>query len=468
MNDLQPLDEHNQRLLSFVRPPDWRNPTPKPKYDLVVIGGGTAGLVCAAGAAGLGARVALVERALLGGDCLNTGCVPSKTLLRSARAVRDARDGATVGVRATTQVDFAAVMTRVRARRADLAHHDSASRLTSLGVDVFLGLASFSGTRAVMVEGRTLAFRRAVIATGSRPAVPDAVEGTPHFTSETIFSITDQPRELVVLGAGPVGCELAQAFALLGTRVTLIDSAPRILPGEDADASAIVARRLTEAGVDIRTPHAFQRSDGASTLVATGRTPNVEGLNLEGAGVRYGPKGVEVNDRLQTTNPRVFAAGDICSRFKFTHAADAAARVVVQNALFFGRRSASALVIPWCTYTLPEVARVGSIEGDAITIRLAEVDRAVVEDDTDGFVRVHHDRGRVVGATIVAAHAGELIGQVASLMRRGGRLDEWSSDIFPYPTLSDALRKAGDAYRRTRLTPRVRAAFERYFKLLRG
>jgi pyruvate/2-oxoglutarate dehydrogenase complex dihydrolipoamide dehydrogenase (E3) component len=307
-----------------------------------------------------------------------------------------------------------------------------------------------------------------VIATGSRPAVPEAVGAAPYHTSETIFAITEQPRELVILGAGPVGCELAQAFALLGTRVTLLESAPRILSREDADASEILSRRLNEAGVTIRTSHAFERPDGGATLlVATGRAPNVEGLNLEGAGVRYGPNGVEVTDRLQTTNPRVFAAGDICSRFKFTHAADAAARVVIQNALFFGRRRASALVIPWATYTMPEVGRVGSIDGDAITIRLADVDRAVVDDDTDGFVRIHHDRGRVAGATIVAAHAGELIGYVASLMRRGGRLDEWSSDIFPYPALSDALRKAGDASRRTRLTAGVRAAFERYFRLAR-
>jgi pyruvate/2-oxoglutarate dehydrogenase complex dihydrolipoamide dehydrogenase (E3) component len=490
MNHLQPLDEHDQRLLSHVHPPGWRNPTPKPKYDLVVIGGGTAGLVCAAGAAGLGARVALVERALLGGDCLNTGCVPSKALLRSARAVHDAREAPAVGVRTTTEVDFGAVMARVRERRADIAHHDSAARMASLGVDVFLGQAAFSGPRAVMVDGRTLSFRRAVIATGGRPAVPEGV-APPYLTSESVFSLTEQPRELIVLGGGPIGCEMAQAFALLGTRVTLIDGAPRILPNEDPDASEILARRLDVEGVRIVTGEAIRHvaatasgriavnlarrdATGDVLLVAIGRTPNVDGLNLDGAGVAHGPEGVRVNDRLQTTNPRIFAAGDVCSRFKFTHAADAMARLVIQNALFFGRRRWPALVIPWCTYTFPEVAHVGVSSDEArergataITVKLADVDRSVVDEESDGFLRVHHQRGRVVAATMVAPHAGEVIGQVASLMRRGARLDELSSEIFPYPTVAEALRKAGDAYRRTRLTPGVRSAMERYLALAR-
>ena len=486
---VQPLDEQNQRLLSHVHPPDWRNPTPKPQYDLVVIGGGTAGLVSAMGAAGLGARVALVERALLGGDCLNTGCVPSKALLRSARAVHEAREAAAVGVRTTTDVDFAAVMARVRERRADIAHHDSAARLTASGVDLFLGQASFCAPNEVMVDGRTLVFRRAVIATGGRPVVPPFVTG-PHLTSETVFSLTAQPRELIVLGAGPIGCEMAQAFTLLGTRVTLIDGAPRILPHEDADASAILTRRLDVEGVRIVTGEEIRQvsttasgriainlarrdATGDMLLVALGRTPNLDGLNLAAAGVAHGADGVQVDDRLQTTNPRVYAAGDVCSRFKFTHAADAMARLVIQNALFFGRRRASALVMPWCTYTFPEVAHVGIPSDEArgraiaITIKLGDVDRAVVDEESDGFLRVHHQGGRVVAATMVAPHAGEVIGQIASLMRRGARLDELSSEIFPYPTVAEALRKAGDAYRRTRLTPGLRSAIDTYFKLAR-
>ena len=490
---LQPLDEHNRRLLSHVRPENWRNPEPAPRYDLVVIGGGTAGLVCAAGAAGLGARVALVERALLGGDCLNTGCVPSKTLLRSARAVHEARAAATVGVRTATEVDFATIMARVRARRADIAPHDSAERLRSLGVDLFLGSARFDGSRAISVEGRILEFRRAVIATGSRPSVPDfpgsAVRigapptdaarphgGAPYLTSENIFWLTVQPQDLVVVGAGPIGCELAQAFALLGTRVTMVDIAPRILPAEDPDAAAIVARRLEHDGVRIVTGEAADlgRASGSPVLVATGRMPNVEGLNLEGAGVRYGVGGVDVDDHLRTWNRRIYAAGDVCSKFKFTHAADALARIVIQNALFFGRRRVSGLVIPWCTYTFPEVAHVGLSPEDAgrrgaqtLTVPLADVDRSVVDDEVEGFVRLHHDAGRILGATIVAPHAGELIGQIASVMRRRGTVGELSDDIFPYPTVAEALRKAGDIYRRSRLTPRVRRLFKRYFAALR-
>ena len=477
---IAPLDEHNRRLLAHVHPPDWKNPTPAPLYDLVVIGGGTAGLVCAAAAAGLGARVALIERALLGGDCLNTGCVPSKSLIRSARAIHEARAAAGVGVRTTTAVDFGAVMARVRARRADIAHHDSAARLASLGIDVFLGLASFASRRTVSVDGETLRFRRAVIATGGRPSmvrVP-GLEAIPHLTSETIFSLTEQPRQLLVVGAGPIGCEMAQAFALLGSAVTLVESAPRVLPREDADASAIVARRLQQDGVAIFTraspDSAAQQAAADAVFVAAGRTPNVEGLHLEAAGVSVDRDGVRVDDRLRTSNPRIYAAGDICSPFKFTHAADAMSRIVIQNALFFGRRRMSSLVIPWCTYTFPEVAHVGLAAEAAgqrgaqrITIALGEVDRSVVDDETDGFVRIHHTRGAIVAATIVAPHAGELISYVADLMRRGGSIADLSRAIVPYPTVADALRKAGDAYRRQALTSRVRSVLDRYFRLVR-
>lgn len=487
---IAPVDEHNQRLLAHVHPDNWKNPEPAPIYDLVVIGGGTAGLVCAAGAAGLGARVALVERALLGGDCLNTGCVPSKALLRSARAVRDARAGAAVGVRTTTEVDFAAVMSRLRARRADIAHNDSAARMGSLGVHVFLGQASFADSRTIAVSSGSegtrptnvaLRFRRAVIATGARPAdvsrvLPEpAPPGVTYFTSENIFSLTTQPRRLLVIGGGPIGCEMAQAFALLGSRVTLVDSATRVLSGEDEDASRIIASQLERAGVTLITGPGGRQDAPLSqlvaaadvVLVATGRTPSVEGLNLAAAGIAAGPTGIQVDDHLRTSNHRVYAAGDVCSSFKFTHAADAMARVVIQNALFFGRRRVSALVIPWCTYTFPEVAHVGVSSGQAITIPLADVDRAIVDEETDGFIRIHHERGRIIGATIVAPHAGELIGQVADAMRRGGSVGEFSAAILPYPTVAEALRKAGDSFRRQGLTPRVRRLLEYYFRFTR-
>lgn len=454
---------------------------PTPTYDLVAIGGGTTGLVSAFGAAGLGARAAIIERDRLGGDCLNVGCVPSKALLRSARAVRELRGAATVGVRSTDpQVDFAAVMARIRERRAIIAPHDSAERLAAAGVDVFIGEAAFAGPREIVIRSATterrIRFRRAVIATGSRPSIPSisGLDAATYHTNETIFDITAQPRRLLVLGAGPIGCELAQAFALLGSDVTVTDVADRPLPREDADASTVVRRSLERDGVRFQLGApvdvaALQRSAAPSDLVliATGRTPNVEHLHLEAAGVRYNKDGVEVNDRLQTANARIFAAGDVASPFKFTHAADAMARIVIRNALFFGRAKVSALVIPWCTYTMPEVARVGELKGDAITIPLADVDRAVVDSDIDGFLRVHHTRGRIRGCTIVAPHAGELIGHVAHVMRIGGGLGDLSDVVFPYPTYAEALRKAGDAYRRTLLTPGAKSLLQRYFRFVR-
>jgi pyruvate/2-oxoglutarate dehydrogenase complex dihydrolipoamide dehydrogenase (E3) component len=499
-------DEQNRRLLSHVRPPAWRNPAPASTYDLVVLGGGTAGLVCAAGAAGLGARVAIVERARLGGDCLNTGCVPSKALLRSARVVGEARKGAPVGVTAAAAPEFAAVMHRLRARRADVAPNDSAARLASLGVDVFFGCGRFTSRRTVSVSHAphdpddhgapddanataVLRFRKAVIATGSGPAVP-AVPGladVPYLTNETVFELTRQPGSLIVLGGGPVGCELAQAFARLGTQVTLVEANARLLPREEADAAALVAAQLERDGVTLRL-HArterVWRAEGRvgvkiagadlvadALLVAAGRSPRTEDLGLEAAGVAIGVEGVEVNDRLQTRNRRIYASGDVCSAFKFTHAADAMSRIVVQNALFHGRRRASALVIPWCTFTDPEVAHAGVSAEDApgrrletITIPLADVDRAVVDDETGGFVRFHHERGRIRGATIVGPHAGELIATVALAMQHGLGLADLAGMVFPYPTLSLALRQAGDAFRRSSLTPGVRRALGYYFR----
>ena len=493
------IDEHDRRLLDHVRPADYRNPSPASKYDLVVIGGGTAGLVCAAGAAGLGARVALVERHRLGGDCLNTGCVPSKTMLRSARVVAESRLGAALGIRSSSEPDFPAVMSRVRVKRADLAPNDSAQRLVSLGVDIFFGSASFSGSRAVTVatrengpRGVELRFKRAVIATGSRPSIPPiaGLAGTPFLTNESVFDLTARPDALIVIGAGPSGCELAQAMARLGTRVTMIESGDRVLPREERDAGALVHERLRQEGVDVRlktqvtavrwaeTGFAVQH-DGKLTwadalLVASGRAPRVDDLRLDAAGVRYDLEGVTVDDRLRTTNPRIYAAGDVCSKLKFTHAADAMARIVVRNALFFGRGRVSSLVVPWCTFTSPEVGRVGEAGDEAaangaqaITIALSSVDRAVVDEATEGFVRLYHRRGRLVGATVVAPDAGEIVSAITVAMRCGASLGDLSSAVFPYPTLSIALRQAGDAYRRAALTPGVRRALQYYFRVFR-
>jgi pyruvate/2-oxoglutarate dehydrogenase complex dihydrolipoamide dehydrogenase (E3) component len=445
-------------------------------YDLVVIGGGTAGLVCAVGAAGLGARVALLERHRLGGDCLNTGCVPSKALLAAARSA----------------LDFATAMARVRGAIAAIAPHDSAERLASLGVEVIHAHAAFRSPAEIVVDGRTLGFRRAVIATGSRPAIPDiaGLAATPYLTNETLFSLATQPRALAVLGGGPVGCEMAQAFARLGTRVTLIESAARLLPRDDPDAAAILTRRLEAEGVCVLTDarvttiaheagtialtHAGGRVAADALLVATGRTPNTADLGLAAARIGVDARGVRVDDFLRTTNTRVYASGDVCSSFRFTHAADAMSRIVVENACFVRRRRVSRLVIPWCTFTMPEIAHVGidarqaSDEGvAAITIPLAEIDRAVIDDDTDGFVRIRHERGTILGATIVAPHAGEMIAAVSMLMQKRGTLADLSATIVPYPIVGAGLRQAGDEFRPEALTPRVRAVLRAYFRLLR-
>lgn len=491
-----PLDDDaNAELVNLVQPPGWTNPRPAARYDLVVLGGGTAGLVSAVGAAGLGARVALVERHLLGGDCLNVGCVPSKAMLRSARVVGELRRAASLGVTAgEVTVDFPGVMQRMRRRRASIAHHDSAARLQSLGIDVFFGTAAFTDRESVVVDGRYLRFKKAVIATGGRPSAPPVpgLNDVPFLTNESVFTLTELPRRLLVIGAGPIGCELAQAFARFGATVTVFDRASQLLPREDPDAAAVLHQHFRRDGITLALGaalgecrrvdgeiHLRYRMDAAGTdhevagdalLVAAGRAPNIEALNLGAAGIEATAQGVVVDDRLRTSNPRVYASGDVCSPYKFTHAADALSRVVLQNALFHGWKKASALVIPWVTYTDPEVAHVGLTHDEGkkagvaeISVPLSDIDRAVVDDETDGFVRVYHERGRLRGATIVAPHAGELIGEFTYAMTHGGTLSALSATVHPYPTVGEAFRKAGDAYRRQSLTPRVRRWLQRYF-----
>jgi pyruvate/2-oxoglutarate dehydrogenase complex dihydrolipoamide dehydrogenase (E3) component len=486
-------DAHDTALSALTHPADWKNPTPSGRYNLVVIGAGTAGLVAAAGAAGLGGKVALLERRLMGGDCLNFGCVPSKALLASASVANTVRGARAWGVEAgEPRVDFPRVMERVRSLRAGIAPHDSAERFRGLGVDVFLGEGRFVAPDAVEVAGQRLTFSRALIATGGRPApleLPGLSE-VGYLTNESVFTLTALPPRLVVLGGGPIGCELAQAFQRLGARVTLLSQDARLLPKEDPDVGELLARRFEAEGVTLclgaRATRVeahgpvkrlrFERDgvegvvEGEVLLVATGRAPEVGGLGLEAAGVQHGPHGVEVDDHLRTSNPRIYAAGDICSRFKFTHAADALARVALQNALFFGHKKASALVIPWCTYTAPEVAHVGLTSSEAeaqgavtLTVPMSSMDRALLEGDTEGFGRIHVDAksGRLLGGTLVGAHAGENIGELALAMTMGLTVGALATTVLPYPTRGEVLKRLGDAWNRRRLTPRTKGFLTR-------
>ena len=449
------------------------------------------------GAAGLGAKVALIERHLLGGDCLNVGCVPSKALIRAGRAAHDARRLAAFGGPALDVVmDFAAIMERMRRLRADIAHNDAAARFAAAGIDVFLGDAHFTGPDTIEVAGQSLRFARAVVATGARAAIPEIpglVDAQP-LTNETIFSLTTLPARLAVIGGGPVGCELAQAFARFGSAVTVLAKDDRLIAKDDPDAAIVLARALTADGVTLALGATIERvtrlADGTreleyrsrnapgdvvrvvvdEVLVAAGRTPNIDGLGLAEAGVETSRDGVVVDDFMRTTNRNVYAAGDVASPFKFTHAADAMARIVIHNALFFGRKRHSALVVPWSTYTDPEVAHVGISAKDAaarddvdtLTVELATLDRAILDGETNGFARLHlGPRGKILGATIVARHGGELIGELALAMTAGLTVSALANTIHPYPTQSEIWKRLGDAAGKRRLTPFIKRLFQR-------
>ena len=493
-----PLDAHNQRLVDNVHPAAWENPAPAGVYHLVVLGAGTAGLVAAVGAAGLGARVAIIEKHLMGGDCLNSGCVPSKAVLRAARAFRDSRGAAEFGVRATPEgSDFAVAMQRMRRLRAEISANDSVWRLRDLGIDVFLGAGRFTGADAIEVAGGRLRFRRALVATGARPAVPDlpGLTDVGFLTSETVFQLTDLPRRLAVFGGGPIGCELAQAFARFGSQVTLLVRGDRLLPLEEAECAAVVQQALEADGVRVvsdcrllgvqrpqrRTVVQFALDGNQhqlpvdEILVATGRAANVQGLGLESAGVAFSPRGVEVDDRLRTTNPRIFACGDVVSARRFTHLADAQARIVIQNALFGGKKKASSLLVPRCTFTSPEIAHVGlqeaelrerGIRFETLSVPLAENDRARLDGAAEGMLRLHYKRGgdRILGATLVSEHAGETLAELVVAIQHGVGLAKLAETIHPYPTQAEVVKRAADAWRRTKLTQWTKRLFAFWFR----
>lgn len=501
-----PLDQlaaspHNERLVQQTHPTDWINPEPAEVYNLVVIGAGAGGLVSTSAVSQLGGRVALIEAHLMGGDCLVYGCVPSKALLHAAHTLhtvrhRTAECGIALGADPT--LDFHAMMERMRALRADISPVDSAWRFKDLGADVFFGRARFTSPSTVEVNGQTLTFHTAIIATGGTPHIPDipGLADAPYHTNETIFTLDALPERLAVLGGGAVGCELAQAFARFGSDVTLIDRNPRLLKIEDEDVSTLIHDTLTREGVTALLSHdttqVTQRPDGAlaltlrsgdttrevvvdALLVASGRRPNVRDLGLEAAGVAYTERdGVQTDAHLRTTNKRVFAVGDATLRHKLTHMAGASAGLVVRNAFFMGRQKIDDLVVPWCTYTDPEVAHVGmttaeihdqKIPHDTFEKHLSDVDRAILTGDTEGFVRIHTRAGTdtILGATIVGRNAGDLISQLTFAMTNGLGLSAFSSTIYPYPTTAEAIKSAAGQYMAGKLTPRVKGAMDRWF-----
>ena len=471
-------------------------------YNVVVVGAGTAGLVTAAGTAGLGGRVALIERNLMGGDCLNFGCVPSKALISSARLIQQIRQAEKWGLdRQSPQFVFEKVFERMRARRAKIAPNDSQERFESLGVDVFRGEARFVSPHEVEVNGQKLHAENFVIATGSRAAIPKmkGIDAVPYFTNETIFDeLKEKPESLIVLGGGPIGCELAQTFQRLGVQVTIIQRGDQLLPREDRDVAEFLEHRLINEGVRMiknADAHSVATTDAGelalqlldreperlaertlfadALLLAIGRTPNLQSLDLKSAGVEVSEGGLRVNDYLQTSQRHIYAIGDVIGPFLFTHMADAHARVVVRNILApfqFLRQKMDYSVVPWCTYVDPEVAHVGlgekeaqqkNIDYDLFVVPLEDVDRAVVESEEAGFAKILTAKGsdRILGATIVAPHAGDLLHEFVLAMKAGIGLGKIASTIHAYPTFAELARKAGDKYNRTRLTQRTKKIF---------
>lgn len=497
-----PKDEYNLHRLSNLHPDTYQNPKPAPLYNLVVIGAGSAGLVTALVAAGLGGKVALIEKHLMGGDCLNVGCVPSKAVIRSAKTMGEVMAAQRYGIlNAAAQVDFSAVMARVRQVQAQISPNDSVWRYRDAGVDVFLGAGCFTGPDTVEVAGAQLKFKKAVISTGSRPLHPaiPGMEAAGYLTNETVFNLTEQPKRIALIGGGPIGCELAQAFRRLGSEVILFHNAGHILNREDADAAEIVQKMFIREGIKLvlkskvtqvttqgnekLVHYTCPQEQGTvavdEILVATGRVPNIENLGLDKVSVQSDPKkGIIVNDYLQTSNPNIYAAGDVAMAYKFTHAASAAARIVIQNAFFFGRKKLSDLNMPWCTYTDPEIAHVGlyeheanekGIKLDTYTVHFDDNDRAVADGEEEGFVKVHTAKGsdKILGATIVARTAGDMINEITLAMVAGVGLKTIGNVIHPYPTQAEAIARVAGLYTRSRLTPTVQKLFSGWMKLKR-
>lgn len=450
-------------------------------YDLVAVGGGTGGLVAAAGAAYLGLRPAIAEKNALGGDCLWTGCVPSKALIASARLARSMEHAQTLGLRPPIEPvrDFRAVMERMRSARSTVAHHDDPERFRKMGVGVHFGAARFLDPTTLEVEGAgRLRSKRFVVATGAVPAVPPipGLEEAGYWTYETVFDQNELPESVAVLGGGPIGLEFAQVFSRLGARTTVVEMAPSILVQEDPDVSAFMQRWLEAEGISVRTGSAatrIRRADGRTIVetadgrsvaahqlfVATGRRPCTDGLELEAAGVRTEGGAVVVDRYLRTSAKTVWAVGDVTGGLQFTHAAEHMAKAALRNAVVPGKAKVGYDDVPWVTYTDPEVARVGIGEAEAeagggttYRYQIDDLDRAIVDATAVGFAKVSADRkGKVLGATIVAHGAGEMIMPLVLAKRHGLTLAQVANTTFPYPTMAEGVKRVSGEYMRSRL-----------------
>jgi len=473
--------ENDALWKGMVFPDNYQNPAPQEKYHLVVIGAGPAGLITAIGAAGLGAKVALIEAHAMGGDCLNVGCVPSKALLHASKKVKNGAATTTEAFDWTHKV------------RTDIAHHDSVEKYTEAGVDVFLGEGKFIDNKRVMVKDQELRAKAFIIATGSKPFVPPIPglkEAQPH-TNETIFDLEQAPAKLGVLGAGPIGCEMAQAFADLGTEVHVFEMAPQILPRETARAAGLVQSSLEKKGVTFHTGAAVEsvnRSGATSSisaggqtievdevLAAIGRQANFRNLGLENTSVKTHDRGITVDEYFRTTADNIYAIGDVSAKYQFTNYADAQARAVIQNALFPGNKKTDPQILPMCTYTDPEIAHIGltaaeadqkGIAYDNYTYDFGELDRARTEDDEIGYAEVLTQKGsdKIIGATIIGVDAGDQIAPISVMMSNKLGLGSLSNTLFCYPSRSEYLKRLSDNYNRTRLTPTVANWMKRWLK----
>lgn len=474
----------------------------KGRYNVVVIGAGTAGLVTSAGTVGLGGRAALIEAGKMGGDCLNTGCVPSKALIASANLIERIRHAKKMGLREMEpSFRFEDVFARMRERRAKIEPHDSIERFESLGVDVFQGRAKFISPHEVEIDdGTRLKARNFVIATGTKALVLPipGLDKVPYYTNETIFDkMSKAPKSMIILGGGPIGCEFAQVMRRLGVQVNLVELLPRLLPRDDADASALITQRFAEEGIEVFTgtkatsfEHkgdliiaTVENADGderkleaETLLVATGRKANVNNLGLEEAGVEFDRRGVKVDNTLTTSQPHIFACGDVAGPYQFTHSADYQARIVVRNILIpWFKTKADYTWVPWVTYTDPEVAHCGLTEDEAKKKNVAyevyrydwsDLDRAITDSETTGFIKVLTKAGKdkILGATVTGVHAGEVMHEVLVAAKHGIGLSKLSATIHAYPTLSSSVQRVADSFQKTKLTPTVANIFKWLYK----